>query len=62
MSAIKKYCDYYYQVVKVDGGFGWKIYSKYGKDNEVLEQNEEVCSTKTEAEQDARDAISYHYV
>ena len=58
---VRKYCDYYYQVVKVDGGFGYKIYNQYGKDKEVLEQHTEVCDTEAEAEQDARDAISYHY-
>ena len=58
---VRKYHDYYYQVVKVDGGFGYKIYNQYGKDKEVLEQHEEVCDTEAEAEQDARDAISYHY-
>ena len=59
---VKKYCDYYYQVVKVDGGYGWKIYNQFGSDKEVLEENEELCQTKTEAESDARDAISYHYI
>jgi hypothetical protein len=59
---VKKYCDYYYQVIKVECGFGWRIYNGFGKDKELLEQNDEICATETEAEGDARDAISYHYI
>jgi len=59
--SIKKYCEYYYQVKKVTGGYKYFIYNKYGKDKELLEQGE-VCDTESEAEQDAKDAISYHYL
>jgi hypothetical protein len=59
---IKKYCEYYYQVVsKGNGKYGWEIKSKY-KDGAVLERSEEDCDTITEAEGDARDAISYYYI
>jgi hypothetical protein len=60
---IKKYMGYYYSVKKVKGGFGYEIYNHYPKKGrKVLERNSEVADTKTEAEQDCRDAISYHYV
>jgi hypothetical protein len=61
-STIKKYCDFYYQVVKVEGGYGWNIYNEYGKGRETLQTQEDLCDTPTEAEQDARDAITYYYV
>jgi len=62
MSTIRKYCDYYYQVKKVEGGFKYFIYNKYGKDKETIEQGEQIVDTEAEAEQDAIDAIIYHYI
>ncbi len=58
---IKKYCDYCYQVKKTDKGFTWVIYNSGGKDKEVLQESDEFRDTEFEAEQDCRDAISYHY-
>ena len=62
MSTIRKYCDYYYQVKPIDGGFKYYIYNKYGKDKETIEESEEIYVTESEAESDAKDAISYHYL
>jgi hypothetical protein len=59
---IKKYCEYYYQVKKKEGGYGWAIYSKYKKGRETLEENEEDTETATAAEGEVRDAISYYYL
>ena len=61
MSTIRKYCDFYYQVKIVEGGFKYFIYGRYSKDRETLEESEEIYDTEAEAEQDARDAISYYY-
>lgn len=59
---IKKYLDYYYQVIKVDGGFGYKIYNKYSKDKEILELNDEIYDTEDMADQGAVEAIQCHYI
>jgi hypothetical protein len=59
--AIKKHMGYYYQVIEVDGGFGFNIYNSYGKDKQVISQHLEICESASEAEGDAMDEISYYY-
>jgi uncharacterized protein YegP (UPF0339 family) len=55
-----KYCDYYYTTRKnQDGEFKYYIRNKEG---EILEISEGAYSSKGEAEEAAREAISYHYV
>lgn len=61
MSTIRKYRDYYYQVKKIGSEYKYFIYNKWGKDKETIEQGE-LVDTEAEAEQDARDAITYHYI
>lgn len=58
---VKKYLDHYYQVIKVDGAYGWKIYDCYGKNKQVLQTHEDVCDDEITAELDARDCIEDYY-